>query len=250
MQYPRTPVPPALRGALELSRETGLAVALSIDSPWTLAGGPGEHRAIKRDAVLLAAAQLFNEHGYHATSLAMVAKRLAVTKPTLYYYVQNKEEILFECVRLGLEMLRSAIAAADAAGATPRDKLEAAMHAYALIVTREFGRCLIRVGEDPLAPASRRQLRLLKAEIDHEFRALIEQGMADGSIEACDPKLAAFTLAGALSWIGRWFDPLGSLSADEVARHSTALLMRGLTARAPPVAACAPAPVRRRKTPP
>ena len=194
---------------------------------------PSKQRAIKRDAVLLAAAHLFNQHGYHATSLAMVAKRLAVTKPTLYYYVQNKEEILFECVRLGLELLRSAIADAGAAGGTTRDKLEAAMYAYAISVTREFGMCLIRVGEDPLAPESRKQLRQLKAELDHEFRALIEQGVADGSIEPCDPKLAAFTLAGALSWIGRWFDPQGPLSAADVARHSTAQLMRGLAPRAP-----------------
>ena len=99
--------------------------------------------------MLRAAAQLFNEFGYHDTSLAMVASRLQVTKPTLYYYVQNKEEILFECVRLGLELLRAAIADAAASGGSAVDKLKAAMHEYALIVTRDYGMCLIRVGEDP-----------------------------------------------------------------------------------------------------
>jgi AcrR family transcriptional regulator len=180
---------------------------------------------------LLAAAQLFNEFGYHATSLAMVAERLQVTKPTLYYYIQNKEEILFECVRLGLELLRSAIATAAASGGTALDKLKAAMHEYVLIVTREFGMCLIRVGEDPLAPESRKKLRRLKAELDHEFRALIEQGLAEGTLAPCDPKLAAFTLAGALSWIGRWFDPKGPLSAEDVAQNSIAVLMNGLSPR-------------------
>ena len=214
-----------------------------VASPWSRSLDREQERAIKRDAVLLAAAQLFNENGYHATSLAMVAERLQVTKPTLYYYVQNKEEILFECVRLGLELLRSAIAAAAASGGTALDKLKAAMHEYVLIVTREFGMCLIRVGEDPLAPESRRKLRRLKAELDHEFRALIEQGIAEGSLAPCDAKLAAFTLAGALSWIGRWFNPQGPLSAEEVARHSTAVLMNGLSPR--PTAAPLP---RRRKS--
>jgi AcrR family transcriptional regulator len=181
--------------------------------------------------VLRAAAQLFNEFGYHDTSLAMVAARLQVTKPTLYYYVQNKEEILFECVRLGLELLRAAIADAAASGGSAIDKLKAAMHEYALIVTRDYGMCLIRVGEDPLAPAGRKELRRLKAELDHEFRALIEQGIAEGSLAPCDPKLAAFTLAGALSWIGRWYDPNGPLDAEAVARESTAILMNGLSPR-------------------
>ena len=219
-----------------------MAGAPIVASPWSRSLDRNQERAIKRDAVLRAAAQLFNEFGYHATSLAMVAERLQVTKPTLYYYVHNKEEILFECVRLGLELLRSAIAAAAASGGTALDKLKAAMHAYVLIVTREFGMCLIRVGEDPLAPESRRKLRRLKAELDHEFRALIEQGIVEGSLAPCDPKLAAFTLAGALSWIGRWFDPKGPLSAEEVAQHSTDVLMNGLSPR--PTAA--PAARRRR----
>ena len=105
-------------------------------SPWSHPLDRGQERAIKRDAVLRAAAQLFNEFGYHATSLAMVAERLQVTKPTLYYYIKNKEEILFECVRLGLELLRTAITDAAASGGSALDKLTAAMHEYALIVTQ------------------------------------------------------------------------------------------------------------------
>lgn len=209
-----------------------MAAAELDASPWTRPRERGREHAIKRDAVLRAAAQLFNEFGYHDTSLAMVAARLQVTKPTLYYYVQNKEEILFECVRLGLELLRGAIAAAAASGGSAVDKLKAAMHEYALIVTRDYGMCLIRVGEDPLTPASRKELRRLKAELDHEFRGLIEQGIAEGSLAPCDPKLAAFTLAGALSWIGRWYDPSGPLDAEAVARESTAILMNGLSPRA------------------
>jgi AcrR family transcriptional regulator len=216
-----------------------LAGVSTLGSPWTRTLGRGEERAVKRDAVLRVAAQLFNEFGYHATSLEMVAERLEVTKPTLYYYVRNKEEILFECVRLGLELLRSAIAGAAASGGSALDKLQAAMNEYASIVTRDFGMCLIRVGEDPLAPAARKELRRLKAELDHEFRALIEQGIAEGSLAPCDPKLAAFTLAGALSWIGRWYDPKGSLGAEAVARESIAILMNGLSPRRGRAAAAA-----------
>ena len=220
-----------LRPRCRLRPETTLADSDIAASPWSRPLDRGQVRAIKRDAVLRAAAQLFNEFGYHATSLAMVAERLQVTKPTLYYYIKNKEEILFECVRLGLELLRTAIADAAGSGGSALDKLTAAMHEYALIVTRDFGRCLIRVGEDPLAPEDRKKLRGLKAELDHEFRSLIEQGIAEGSLAPFDPKLAAFTLAGALSWIGRWYDPQGPLSAESIARDSTMVLMNGLSAR-------------------
>jgi len=197
-------------------------------SPWVPSSKRAQQREAKRNAVLSTAAQLFNEKGFHATSLDDIAARLHVTKPTLYYYVKNKDEILFECVRIGMRMLESAVAAEQARGGTAFDKLLAAMRRYVEIVTSDFGMCVIRVGEDPLPADSRRELRRFKAALDGEFRALIREGIAEGSITPCDPKIAAFTLAGALSWIGRWYRADGPLAPDEIARQCIALLAGGL----------------------
>jgi len=214
-------------------------VRAPVDSPWLPLGERARGRADKRDAVLRAAAQLFNEKGFHATSLDEVAERLHVTKPTLYYYAKNKDEILFGCVRAGLDLVRAGIAEAAGSGGSALDKLQACMRAYAHVVTQDFGMCVIRVGEDPLPEAGRRELRQLKAQIDLEFRQLIEQGIAEGSIAPCNAKLAAFTLAGALSWIGRWYQPGGELSPDDIAGQCIAVLLNGIVRRAEP----APAPV-------
>ena len=92
--------------------------------------------------------------------------------------------------------------------------------------------CVIRVGEDPLPPASRQKLRRMKAALDVEFRELIRQGIAEGSIVDCDPKLAAFTFAGALSWIGRWYRPDGGLAPAEIAEQCIRVLIDGLRAPA------------------
>ena len=86
-----------------------------------------KERRTKRDAVLRMAAQSFNEKGFHATSLDDVAARLNVTKPTLYYYFKNKEEILFECVRIGLEMIDEAAENVARRGGTGVEQLFAVM---------------------------------------------------------------------------------------------------------------------------
>ena len=52
--------------------------------------------AAKRRAVILSAASAFRRRGYHNTSMVDIAKTLGLTKAALYYYVRNKEEILFE----------------------------------------------------------------------------------------------------------------------------------------------------------
>jgi AcrR family transcriptional regulator len=78
------------------------------ESPWSTADQRAVERARKRDAVILAAARAFKQRGYHNTSLDDIAAILHVTKPTIYHYVENKEQILFECFRTGLDQIRSA----------------------------------------------------------------------------------------------------------------------------------------------
>jgi AcrR family transcriptional regulator len=199
------------------------------DSPWASRQDRQTERENKREAVLRTAAMLFNEKGFHATSLDDVAERLNITKPTVYYYVKSKDEILFECVRIGLQRLEQASTQALQNGGDTRANLIAVMGEYVQIVTTDFGMCLIRVGEDPLTLDSRRKLRLLKSRIDLRFRALIAQGIEEGVLKPCDPKFAAFSVAGALSWIARWYDPNGPLKAQQIADQCIDLLMNGLS---------------------
>lgn len=199
---------------------------------WKTPAQREQERALKREAVLRVAAQAFAERGFHRTSLDDVAERLNVTKPTIYHYVRSKDEILFECVRIGLERLDAAAASAQAkrSGGSGLERLMVLWTEYAHIVTEDFGRCLILVGEDPLPAETRKDLRALKGKIDKRFRGLIEAGIADGSIRACDPKLLAFAAAGALSWIARWHDPAGPLSVDHIARETIGLFVNGIGA--------------------
>lgn len=201
-------------------------------SPWLPLEERARGRADKRAAVLRAAARLFNEKGFHATSLDEVAERLHVSKPTLYRYAKNKDEILFGCVQAGLDLARGRMSEAAGSGmGTALDKLQACMLAYADVVMQDFGMCVIRVGEDPLPLEGRRALRALKAQIDLEFRRLIEHGIAEGSIEPCNAKLTAFTLAGAISWIGRWYRADGEFTPEQIAEQCTSMLLNGIVKR-------------------
>lgn len=210
-------------------------------SPWANAPDREQQREAKRQAVLEAAAQLFNERGFHATSLDDIAARLNVSKPTLYYYVKNKDEILLQCVRQGLEMTLEGIEASRQAGGNAVDQLRACMQAYADIVMQPFGMCLIRVGDEEVPEPSRTELRRMKSEIDLAFRRLVAQGVQEGSLQPCDPKMTAFAIAGALSWIGRWYQPGGEYTPEQIAQQCIATLCDGVLRRGEAPAA----PVRR-----
>ena len=202
-------------------------------SPWDRPATRQQQREAKRNAVLTTAAELFNERGFHATSLDDIAARLHVTKPTLYYYVKNKDEILLACVQKGLHMTLDGIEASRQAGGDVLDQLRACMRVYAEIVVQPFGMCLIRVGDEEVPEPSRTELRRMKAEIDLAFRRLVAQGVEQGAIAPCDPKIMAFTIAGALSWIGRWYQPDGGYAADQIIEQCIAALMQGVLKRPP-----------------
>lgn len=51
-------------------------------------------RLFKQEEIEAAAARLFIEHGYEATSMSMIAKQAEVAPNTLYWYYENKDDIL------------------------------------------------------------------------------------------------------------------------------------------------------------
>ncbi len=56
-------------------------------------------RGFARERLLEAALQLFAEHGVNGTSLQMIADRLGVTKASVYYQFQSKEDIVIAVIQ-------------------------------------------------------------------------------------------------------------------------------------------------------
>ena len=201
-------------------------------SPWAARRRPRHEHALKREAVILAAARAFQARGYHNTSLDDLAASLKVTKPTLYLYVPNKEAILFECFRAGLVQIQASLDASENAAGPARERLFAFMRGYAAAIVGDFGWCMLRAEDQHLGAAMSRRIKLLKAGIDKRMRALIEAGVADGSIRQCDPKMTAFALAGALNWMGHWYREDASLKPHDIAERFIDFFNHGLRGQA------------------
>ena len=200
--------------------------------PWKAFQARQRNQDIKRDAVLQTAAHMFLEQGYRRTSMSELAKRLQITKPALYYYFHNKEQILVECYRAGITLIETLLDKALVSRGTGLTKVKAYIEAYAKsVVLYDFGRCVAMLDESELSPETRKEVRALKRRIDASIRGYIEEGIADKSIAPCDAKLASFAMSGAINWIGTWYKPSGPLSGVEIAGHFTHLLTEGLHAR-------------------
>jgi AcrR family transcriptional regulator len=213
------------------TRRPASPAAASPASPWEARRRPREARALKREAVILAAARAFRERGYHNTSLDDLAASLKVTKPTLYLYVPNKEAILFECFKAGIAPIQATLAECEKATGPARERLFAFIRGYAAAIVGDFGWCMLRAEDQHLGTVMSRRIKHLKAGIDKRMRALIEAGVADGSIRDCDPKMTAFALAGALNWMGHWYREDATLKPLEIADRFIDVFNRGLRGR-------------------
>jgi AcrR family transcriptional regulator len=220
---------PPLVDAMSTTRQKTTA------SPFRAMRAAAEDRASerkeKRDALLLAAVRMFNERGFHATLLEDVAASLNVTKPVIYNYLGNKDQVLFECVRLGLEELQAAANVARSQPGSGLDRLRAFLESYATIIMGEFGRCVIRTSDEALSEDARARFRSLKREIDDALRNAIAEAAADGSADVPDVQVAAFAFAGALNWPARWYDPAGPTPPAEMAAALVDTLISGIKPR-------------------
>ncbi len=203
----------------------------SDPSPWMPFESRRRARDEKREAVLRTAVQLFLEQGYHRATLNEVAERLNITKPALYNYFRSKDEILFECWALGQERVDEFIAEINAGGGTGLAKLRKLVRAYAEVMATDFGASLVRFDPRDLTDKNSRIVRAAKKSIDRTFRKYIVEGIADGSIKPCDPKLSAFAIAGSLNWIGHWFQRGGALSGEAIANEFAVRLTEGLATK-------------------
>ncbi|QCI65037.1 TetR/AcrR family transcriptional regulator [Phreatobacter stygius] len=193
-----------------------------------------EDRERKRETVLRAAVRMFNARGFHAASLDEVAASIGVSKPTIYHYLGNKEQVLLECFTRGLDALDRAVEKASAAPGTGLERLSAFLVRYAENNMSDFGRCVVRTGNDALSPEGAARFRAMKRKIDGHLRRLVAEAMADGSAAPADVKLTAFTLASAVNGSAFWFSADGALPARAVAEAIVAILTAGLAPRAVP----------------
>src|SRR5688572_18922113 len=155
------------------SAARGRAAPESPASPWVNGRRGRRDHGVKREAVIRAAARAFNAQGYHHTSLDDLAAALNITKPTIYYYVPNKEQLLFECFRAGLEQIQASIRAAEASRQSGLARLNDVIRGYARAVASDYGWCMVRAEDQDLGPETGGHIKALKSGIDQGIRRLI-----------------------------------------------------------------------------
>jgi TetR/AcrR family transcriptional regulator, cholesterol catabolism regulator len=190
---------------------------------------------LQKDRMLRAAAQCFNEKGYSGSSLKDVANILGLTDAALYYYVKNKEELVYLCyVRAG-EVGRESMDRAIAEGSCGLDTVTRYIHYHVEAMTGERGPVAIMSEIPSLQPEHRDQVLQISRDHSTRFEQVLERGIEDGSIAPCDVRMTGNAIMGALNWVPKWFHGDADV-AENVVKEFPKILGAGLatSGRQPP----------------
>ncbi|WP_264782901.1 TetR/AcrR family transcriptional regulator [Acinetobacter haemolyticus] len=201
---------------------------MTLNNPFLDQKKKEQERQAKRDAVLLAAVKIFNEQGFHSTSLDEVAQSLGISKPTIYHYLGNKEQVLFTCVKIGLQQLIEAAQDVEQQSISGFDKLRRFLFLYGCRNLDDFGRCVILTSDDAPSKEGVAKFKALKRLVHQALLRIIQDAQADQSISLeHDPKILAATLAGAINWSAKWYDPKGALTKEDTIQKMVNILTYG-----------------------
>jgi AcrR family transcriptional regulator len=192
---------------------------------------PQVQAASKRGSVITSAANLFNERGFHLTTLDDVAAALNVTKATLYYYIKDKDEILLECYRLALVGLSEALVVIREPQRPVVERLRFFLAAFGRSMSAEYGKCLVRTGVRQLKPKSRDIIMHLVRDLEVALLGLIEEGIATGCFRPSSSKLMRNFIFGAFQGIAVWHSKEGEMDIEEIVSSYTEFVLGGIAVR-------------------
>ena len=183
----------------------------------------------QKDRVLRAAARCFNQKGFSGTSLKDVANELGLTDAALYYYVRNKEELVYLCyVRAG-ELGREAMDRAIADGGSGYDVVFNYLRYHVDMMVGERGPIAIMSEIPSLKPVHREEIMEVSRKHSARFEELLQAGIDDGSISPGNVRMTGNAIMGAINWIPKWFRGDATM-ARELLDQYPKVLARGLAA--------------------
>jgi AcrR family transcriptional regulator len=157
------------------------------------------------------------QKGYEATSMNDIADAVGLTKAGLYHYIRGKEDLLFQIMSYGMEMVEQDAIAPAKQTPDALDRLRIIISRHSKRVLEVGGAVSILLDEMyALTPAHRRAIKARKRAYFELIRETLEQLAAEGKLRDVSATVATFCLFGVLNWVSRWYRRDGKLTSEQV----------------------------------
>lgn len=197
--------------------------------------GRPSHAAERRTLVLAGAAEIFGRQGYRATTMTDIAASVGLSKPTLYHYFRNKEQLL---VRLYEDVMTESLANAQYIEDTVPVPMEAMRQliTYRVRYTCE-NQAMHKVFFEEEEEMPREMLAKIleaRAEFENVLKRLVRRHLEDTGRSLSVPETVFVNAClGAANWVYKWYNPDKSIEPEQLGRDIAGLVLLPLLVDGP-----------------
>lgn len=185
---------------------------------------------ISRRAVVEAAAALFVEGGIDAVTIVSVAKRLDVSRATLYRMVPTKEDLLGILFESSTDELTAMVASVIAERASAADKLAQLIELQVNAAIRMRRYMPVFFGGAGLPPDVFARWQVWSREFEDTWAEIVADAMDEGALERAEVVIATRAILGMCIWISRWYRPGEGLEPEVIAATAVTMILPGRAA--------------------
>jgi len=170
------------------------------------------------DRFLDAAARLFRQQGFEATTVREIARAAGSLPGSLHYRYPTKAALLIDLTRRGMEADLAAVRTAIAGVADPVERLRLALRARLGYLLSKDAAQVILYDWRALKGKPREEMIRLRDRYEAFWSGLVYEAAGSGRLRpGLDLKMLRFLLLGAVNSVAQWYSPRGQCAPGEVA---------------------------------
>ena len=186
------------------------------------------------ESLLAVAVTVFNERGYDGTSMEDLSRRLGISKSSIYYHVDSKEDLLALALDRALDGLFGVAADIESSTDPAIVRLERLVRGSVAVLADRLPYVTLLLRARGNTDTERTALAR-RREFDQIVAELVADAERDGDIRPdVDPAITARLLFGLVNSLVEWYRPgRRAASAPELADAVCAVAFDGLRIRRP-----------------
>ncbi len=187
-------------------------------------------RQDRKTEIVAEAAQLFAAKGYHATSIQDLVDATGLQRGALYYYIENKKDLLFEIHKRFIEPLLEEAHRIELEYRPADETLRELARALMVDIERFRNEVTVflhewsTIRDDPKWDT----VRVARREFESVIERVLRSGIDDGIFSVQDVQIAKLAFLGMINGSYQWFDVEGRLSAGEIADCFSSIFLDGV----------------------
>lgn len=181
----------------------------------------------KKKRIIKAATTILSEKGCQGTTLDEIAATLLITKGSIYYYFENKQDLLYQCF---ISLLNESIANINVVNVLTlsyKERLHKAMVVHIIYLLEEKEKFdLLNKNDSFFTDQQLDHIRALRNKYEQTFDQMIAGGIEKHVFLKLDIKIARSLIWGAMNWMIESYSQDGEKELEEFAEMVATYLLR------------------------